>query len=110
MNSPHGFSVSYQTKIVDVKSVNLVGKLNLNLGGYEESAYWEIIDSNGTRRQLEEWLDKFEGRNVRILIEAFGDDDTALLEGEQVAPDEADWPFDKLRTQQVANRMARQAG
>lgn len=101
MDRPYNFSVSYKTKIVDVTSVNLFGKLCINMAGYEQDSYWEIIESGGNRRNLEEWLEKFEGRNVRIYIEVFDGvkDDAAMLEGEPPVPDNAEW--------QAANGMVR---
>ncbi len=73
------FYVSYQTKITGVTKANLVGKLHFSQDG------WHITEIHGIRRSLEEWLDKFDGRQVRILIEAIGEeDDTKLLEGEHL--------------------------
>lgn len=77
------FYVGYKTKITDITKVNLVGKLHWSLKEDEEG--WYITETFGIRRKLEEWLEKFDDRRVRILIEAIGeDDDTKLLEGEKV--------------------------
>ena len=77
------FYINYQTKITNVYKVNLVGKLHLSLKDDEEG--WYITEMHGVRRRLEEWLEKFDDRRVRILIEALGeDDDTELLKGEKL--------------------------
>ena len=83
-NNRSNFSVGYQTKIVGIYQVNLVGSLSYSIR--EDESGWYIVESHSkVRRSLDEWLNKFEGKNVRILIEAIGEeDDTELLEGEHL--------------------------
>jgi hypothetical protein len=83
----NAFHVSYVTKVVDVRSVNLVGKLESREVDLEMGYFaWHVIDHNRIDN-LDTWLDKFDGKRVRIYIECLnvGPDESALLMGK---PDE----------------------
>lgn len=85
MAQPTGFQVSHVMKIESISSVNLPGKLDFlpnDPGDMDLGSDWFIVDYDGTRRRLEDWLEKFEGKRVNITISTYvGKDDAPMLEG-----------------------------
>ena len=72
------FGVTYQTKIVNVKKVTLVGELS-----YQDEGW--MVKGSSREDYLWEWLEKFAGRSVAITIKATGEqDDSHLLQPEEI--------------------------
>jgi hypothetical protein len=70
--------VEYETKVVNVSAVNLVGRLSVRIVDDESFPEWCLMN-DGRCCRLEEWLDKFDGHSVRILIEALDAHDESHL-------------------------------
>ena len=79
-------SVKYRTKIVDLEAVNLVGKLEIR---DDDGDFDYILISETRKYDISSWLEKFIGKNIRILIEdlEYSPDDSKLLSVEADAED-----------------------
>ena len=81
------YEIQYKTKVVGITRVNLPGTLRYYDG--EDDPGWMLIDerweSKETVYNLEDYLEKFRGRRIRILIEAidYEPDDAHLLPKEE---------------------------
>lgn len=75
-------STRYVTKLTEISCVVLEGKL-----GYVYEAYpnpdhlgsWQVIQSATATDDVEEWLEKFDGKHVTITIETHERDESHLL-------------------------------
>ena len=68
-------SVKYVTKVVNISEVELTGKLHWEQSNDpDDYGHWAVGTDN-----LQEWLDKFDGKHVYLTIKAPARDESHLL-------------------------------